>query len=122
MDTPARPRSEVPTRAAVEETPPGRKPATVPVRSDPVVQQPAPTVSETRLTFNDMQVAGTLNLPDLNVDIHVYSAVPADRFVFINMNQYRENATLAEGPLVREITQEGVILEYGGAVFLLPRD
>jgi general secretion pathway protein B len=69
-----------------------------------------------------MQVAGSLNLPDLNIDIHVYSAVPADRFVFINMNQYRENATLAEGPLLREITEEGVILEYGGAAFLLPKD
>jgi general secretion pathway protein B len=122
VDTSAQPRSEVPTRVAIEETPPDTKPATVPVISEPAVQQAAPTVTQTRLTFNDMQVSGTLNLPDLNVDIHVYSAVPADRFVFINMNQYRENTTLAEGPLVREITEEGVILEYGGAAFLLPKD
>ena len=61
-------------------------------------------------------------MPDLNIDIHVYSEKPADRFVFINMNQYRENATLTEGPLLREITTEGVILEFVGATFLLPRE
>jgi general secretion pathway protein B len=120
--TAASPRSEAPIRAAIEEKPPVKQPEPTPVKSDPVVERAAPTVTETRLTFNDMQVAGTLNLPDLNIDIHVYSAVPADRFVFINMNQYRENATLAEGPLLREITEEGVILEYGGAAFLLPKD
>ena len=38
------------------------------------------------------------------------------------MNQYRENTTLAEGPLLREITTEGAILEYAGAIFLLPKD
>jgi hypothetical protein len=58
----------------------------------------------------------------LNIDIHVYSEKPADRFVFINMNQYREKATLEEGPLLQEITTEGVILEYLGAVFLLPKE
>jgi hypothetical protein len=38
------------------------------------------------------------------------------------MNQYRENATLSEGPRLRHITAEGVILEYLGTTFLLPRE
>ncbi len=84
--------------------------------------QAAAVITETRLTFNDLRVAGNLNLPDLNVDIHVYSEEPTDRFVFINMTQYRENATLTEGPLLREITPEGVLLEFAGATFLLPKD
>jgi general secretion pathway protein B len=88
----------------------------------PVAQRASPAETQLQLTFNDIRANGDLTLPDLNIDIHVYSAQPADRFVFINMNQYRENATLVEGPLLREITTEGAILEYAGNVFLLPRD
>lgn len=83
---------------------------------------PAKTKTTALLTFNDLRAGGTFDVPDLNIDIHVYSDKPADRFVFINMNQYRENSTLTEGPLVKEITTEGVILEYLGSVFLLPKD
>jgi general secretion pathway protein B len=61
-------------------------------------------------------------LPDLHLDIHVYSDQPADRFVFINMKKYKENSTLTEGPGVREITPDGVVLEHAGTAFLLPRD
>ena len=43
------------------------------------------TVSESFATFNDLRAAGSLDLPDLHLDIHVYSGQPADRFVFINM-------------------------------------
>ncbi len=104
--------------------------ADVPVRemppesysAEPVERQSAPSASVAQLTFNDLRASGNINLPDLNMNIHVYSVKPADRFVFINMKQYRENATLAEGPVLREITAEGVVLEFAGASFLLPRD
>ena len=73
-------------------------------------------------TFNELRANGTIVLPDLHLDIHVYSAKPAERFVFVNMNKYRERATLTEGPLVKEITPDGVILEHLGNGFLLPRE
>jgi general secretion pathway protein B len=79
-------------------------------------------ITESYATFNDLRANGTLVLPDLHLDIHVYSDQPAERFVFVNMNKYREQARLAEGPLVKEITPEGVILEYLGNGFLLPRE
>ena len=61
-------------------------------------------------------------MPDLHLDIHVYSEAPADRFVFINMVRHKEKSRLAEGPVVREITPEGVILDYNGTEFLLPHE
>jgi general secretion pathway protein B len=73
-------------------------------------------------TLNELRVNGTLQLPDLHVDIHVYSDVPAERFVFINMNKYEENSRLKEGPELDEITSDGVILEYRGYAFMLPRE
>lgn len=80
------------------------------------------TVSESFATFNDLKAQGVLQLPDLHLDIHVYSTRPDDRFVFVNMSKYKERATLVEGPLVREITPEGVILEFRSIPFLLPRE
>ncbi|MGI9203866.1 MAG: general secretion pathway protein GspB [Woeseiaceae bacterium] len=73
-------------------------------------------------SFNDLRAKGELQLPDMHLDIHVYSGAPSDRFVFVNMAKYKENSTLSEGPLVKEITPEGVVLEHQNKVFLLPRE
>jgi len=93
-----------------------------------VVAEPAPAparpaqVADGLPTFLDLRVGGQVSLPDLHLDIHVYSDVPADRFVFINMNKHREGATLSEGPKVWEITVDGVVLDYQGRRFKLPRE
>ena len=73
-------------------------------------------------SFVEVLTNGTVQLPDLHLDIHVYSDVPEDRFVFINMSKQRENSQLSEGPVVEEITPDGVILDYLGTRFLLSRD
>ena len=73
-------------------------------------------------TLDQLRLDGALQLAELHLDIHVYSDVPAGRFVFINMAKYREDSRLAEGPVVREITPDGVVLDYQGTSFLLPRE
>ena len=73
-------------------------------------------------TAEELRANGTLQMPTLHLDIHVYSTKPAERFVFINMVRHREKSRLAEGPVVQEITPEGVILDYSGTRFLLPRE
>ncbi len=82
----------------------------------------SPVITESYATFNDLRAQGVLQLPDMHLDIHVYSIEPKDRFVFVNMSKYKERAILDEGPVVREITPDGVILEYLGTGFLLPRE
>lgn len=111
----------------------------LPVRQDPVmvaepvtaaavpttpaqVRSAAPRNPASLPTIFEVRANGTVELPDLHLDIHVYSDTPADRFVFINMSKQRENTTLSEGPVVDEITPDGVVLEYRGTLFLLPRD
>lgn len=96
---------------AAAAAPASSAPATIPPRRSLAL----PTIFEVRTN-------GTIEIPDLHLDIHVYSDVPEDRFVFINMSKQRERSQLAEGPTVEEITPEGVILEYRGTSFLLPRD
>lgn len=83
---------------------------------------PPSTMSIEYKTFNEARVEGNFVLPDMHLDIHVYSKSAADRFVFINMNKYKEHAVMSEGPRVVEIVPDGAILEYSGTRFLLPRD
>jgi general secretion pathway protein B len=91
--------------------------------SRPTPQQAPPPRSEPEEvlpTFREL--GGTSgNLPDLHLDIHVHSPMPAERFVFINMRKYIEGQSLSEGPAVERITAEGVILNHRGLRFLLPR-
>jgi len=82
---------------------------------------PVQTETAGLVTLAELQARGVITLPDLHLDIHVYSGVPEDRFVFVNMSKYAENERLREGPSIREITPDGVVLDYQGTAFLLPR-
>lgn len=73
-------------------------------------------------TIQEIRVNGNIDIPDLHLDIHVFSETPADRFVFINMTKLREGSRLEEGPAVVEITPDGVVLRHLGKSFLIPRD
>lgn len=73
-------------------------------------------------TLEELTVAGSLSLPPLHLDIHVYSNQRAERFVFVNMRKYREGDNLKEGPTVDSISEDGVVLIHQGRQFLLTRD
>lgn len=99
-------------RVPAESTPPPPRQA--------VVASDEPPAAEF-MTFSEARVAG-MQLDDLALELHVFSSAPAERFVFINMGKYREGETLSEGPRVREIRPDGVLLEYSETLFLLPRE
>ena len=97
----------------------------LPTANTAPVETPPQTVSQSRarlMTIDELRLNGTLVLPELHIDIHVYAEDPAERFVFINMKKHRENSQLDEGPVVAEITTDGVILKHQGSTFLLPRE
>ena len=116
----ARTGAETPTepaaRAAAE--PVAEAPPAAPAEARP---QPQYTLAALP-TADELRANGQVQLPSLHLDIHVYSTRPEERFVFINMVRHREKSRLAEGPVVQEITPEGVILDYSGTRFLLPRE
>jgi len=72
-------------------------------------------------SINEINITGAQALPELHLDVHVYATKSSDRFVFINMRKYHEGATLEEGPTIERIRRDGVILDYQGLRFLLPR-
>lgn len=61
------------------------------------------------------------HLPRLHVDIHAWSEDAEARFVLINLRRYQEGDRLQEGPLVRRILPDGVVLDSNGTLFSLPR-
>ena len=69
----------------------------------------------------ELLAAGTV-LPELTLELHVYSGTLAQRFIRINSASYREGDVLSEGPRVVSITAEGVILSYRAQEFLLSAD
>jgi general secretion pathway protein B len=72
-------------------------------------------------SINEINLTGAQALPELHLDVHVYATRPAERFVYVNMRKYHEGATLQEGPTVERIRRDGVVLNYQGLRFVLPR-
>ena len=99
----------------------GAGPAATPVPAKPLVNRTSNTSIAVVPTIDELRLEGSLQIAEMHLDIHVFSGTPADRFVFINMNKHREGSKTAEGPVVREIRPDGVVLEHHGRVFLLPR-
>ena len=122
--------AEAAARAAA---PPGGPPAVVatPSRGGSVVYETLPGTdpasagsrgSETGDLPRADEVAARTGLPELRLELHVYSNRPQERFVFINAHKYREGETTQEGASIVEITPDGVVMSSGGKRFLLPRD
>ena len=91
-------------------------------RPDPVLVDEAPADNEELLpSISELNLTGSQALPELHLDVHVFATKPADRFVYINMRKYHEGNTLQEGPVLERIRRDGVVLEYQGLRFVLPR-
>ncbi|HSZ09645.1 MAG TPA: general secretion pathway protein GspB [Steroidobacteraceae bacterium] len=92
-------------------------------RPDPVLLDEAANAGNEEVlpTINELSLSGAQTLPELHLDVHVYATTPADRFVYINMRKYHEGASLPEGAVVEHIRRDGVVLNYQGLRFILPR-
>ena len=72
-------------------------------------------------SISELNLSGSQALPELHLDVHVYSTNPAERFVYINMRKYHEGARLQEGPTLERIRRDGVVLNYQNLRFFVPR-
>lgn len=64
-------------------------------------------------------VAEGIAIPPLDLQLHVNSDDPANRFVLINGSRYTAGDRLSEGPDLVAITAEGAVLRYARRDFLL---
>jgi general secretion pathway protein B len=87
----------------------------------PAPEPEIPTMVIGPPTMMEILAAGTV-LPQMTLELHVFSSTAAQRFIRINSASYREGDVLSEGPRVVSITEEGVILNSRGQEFLLSAD
>jgi general secretion pathway protein B len=92
-------------------------------RADPLLTEPDARDENQELlpTISEISLTGAQALPEMHLDVHVYATKPSDRFVYINMRKYHEGATLQEGPTLERIRRDGVVLNFQGLRFILPR-
>jgi general secretion pathway protein B len=117
----------VPLTPAAPVTPAAPQPSPPAARrvhhADPVLNEPdaSEPIEELLPSINEINLTGAQALPELHLDVHVYATKPSERFVYINMHKYHEGATLQEGPTLERIRRDGVVLNYQGLRFVLPR-
>lgn len=105
--------AEAPAPARIEPAAPA--PAAPPPAPAPVARRspPPPAASTIGLRrLRDMPAAYRAEFPALSVDVHVYNADPARRFLLVNGKRYGEGTVLAEGPRIVEIVSDGMIVEW----------
>jgi general secretion pathway protein B len=87
---------------------------------------PAPSVQRGSVaglpTYEKANSQAGGRIPELRMDMHVFSPKPQDRFVFVNMRKLKEGETLPEGVRVETITNDGAILSWQGSKFTLERE
>jgi len=87
---------------------------------------PAPSVQRGSVaglpTYEKANQEAGGRIPELRMDMHVFSPKPQDRFVFVNMRKLKEGETLPEGVRVETITNDGAILSWQGSKFTLERE
>ena len=87
---------------------------------DQGAQQPSRTQSLVP-KLKDLPESSRLALNQYEINVHVFDDNPQRRFVLINMDKYKQGERIANnGPLVEEITKDGVIVDYGNGRALLP--
>jgi len=118
------PISEGPVKAAVSDENKGsEKPVEAKVVK-PAKPPPPPPVSKEDLNRKRIEAVPLIGelpyetkekLGKLQINVHSYSKDPGERLVFINMKSYKVGDKIGEGgPLLKEITPDGVIIDYGG--------
>lgn len=98
---PANPETAAPNRLSSYDTPPSSSPA----------PEAAPMSAN---ALESMPQSYQAAFPTLSVDVHVWDSNPQKRFVLVSGRRYREGDTLAAGPRLVEIAQQGLILDFNG--------
>jgi general secretion pathway protein B len=67
--------------------------------------------------LQDLPVEIRAALPELNISGHTFSANRAKRMIIINSKILREGGSIDNATTLKEITWEGIIIDYNGLLF-----
>lgn len=112
--------SQVPQAAASADPP--ETLALVEPPADPFVPEPEPPAPKVSATdWEDMSAAFRAKVARPQIDVHVYSELPEQRFVLLELEKYREGERLSSGLVIQTITPHGVVFFHQGTRFHVAR-
>ncbi len=106
-------------RKSVEQEQPVEKPLTL--AKPPPPATPAEPATDGIPLLSAMSRDFQREVPSLNINVFVYSDVPEERFVIVNMNKYQSGEKVDNGPEILEIRSDSLVLEYLGQKFQVKR-
>ena len=62
------------------------------------------------------------DVPDIAINVFVYSDFPENRFIMIAMQKYVTGQEIVSGMVLKEIQADGAVVEYKGRMFKIKRD
>jgi general secretion pathway protein B len=108
---PAAAPAQAPETAAA--TPPPAPPKAAPAAAPDAAALP---------TIWELPFSTRKDIPALELSMHVYSSDPKQRFVVIKGERHVEGDEIASDLTLREIRQDGLVLDYKGQKFFFPRN
>jgi general secretion pathway protein B len=72
-------------------------------------------------TVWELPYATRKDIPAIELSMHVYSSDPKQRFVVIKGDRHVEGDEVGADLVLKEIRQDGIVLDYKGQVFFYPR-
>jgi hypothetical protein len=102
--------------ASVDETTDNAKQAAIQNRKDL-----EPRLKQDYLLVHQIDFEIRKNIPPIKLNIHIFDPDPENRMVILNGIKYATGDIIEELVTVGEINQEGVVLEFEGIKFLIPK-
>lgn len=84
-------------------------------------QQQAVSRKQKHLRIHQLPYVVRKDLPPVKLNIHIYDPKVESRMVILNGERYAVGDKIEEIGSVKDITQEGVVLEINGVTFMIPK-
>ena len=121
VDARATPSADKPVNAPADQAAaPATTTTTAPATFPAATPRPAPA-GPALLSIWELPYSTRKDLPAIDLTMHVYSSNPAQRFVVIKGDRHVEGDEIGQDLVLREIRQDGLVLDYKGQQFLFPR-
>jgi general secretion pathway protein B len=102
-------------------TAPASAPASAPATASAPAKPVAAPAGVALPTIWELPFATRKDIPAIDLSMHVYSSDPKERFVVIKGERHVEGEEIGQDLMLREIRQDGLVLEYKGQIFFFPR-
>ena len=120
---PAKTDATTATKPGAVATPPAAETASATPPAPAAKAPPAAAPEAAALpTIWELPFSTRKDIPALDLSMHVYSSDPKERFVVIKGERHVEGDEIGSDLTLREIRQDGLVLEYKGQKFFFPRN